>query len=283
MGPYREHVVPGGGGCGIFVREAGDPAGPPVVLVHGFNQCGLAWSRQLDSDLAEDHRLVAVDLRGHGRSGRPADVDTAYSDPQLWADDLQAVIDHLGLSRPVTVGWSYAGVVVLDHLAVHGQDAVAGLVLVDAVSGLGSRASASLLGPDFLRLVPITFSDSVAQSVPAVEEFLRLVPAASSAPVPDEEHYLELGYNLVVPPAVRRAMNTRRVDHDDLLRSLTVPLLVVHGELDRVVLPAASARHVELVPAARRSSYAGVGHAPFREDAVRFNRELREFVGGLAR
>jgi pimeloyl-ACP methyl ester carboxylesterase len=55
--------------------EAGTPRGRPIVFLHGFSQCGLAWSRQLDSDLADDFRLVAIDLRGHDRSEKPREGD----------------------------------------------------------------------------------------------------------------------------------------------------------------------------------------------------------------
>ena len=52
------------GGGGVCPRqEAGNPRGRPIVFLHGFSQCWLAWSRQMLSDLANDYRLVAMDLR----------------------------------------------------------------------------------------------------------------------------------------------------------------------------------------------------------------------------
>ena len=53
------HQIAGGGGTQLHVVEAGNPKGRPVLFIHGFSQCWRAWSRQLDSDLANDHRLVA--------------------------------------------------------------------------------------------------------------------------------------------------------------------------------------------------------------------------------
>jgi pimeloyl-ACP methyl ester carboxylesterase len=60
-----------------------------------------------------------------------------------------------------------------------------------------------------------------------------------------------------------------------------VPALVVHGEEDGVVLPAAAEEHADLLPDAETSWYPEVGHSPFFEAPERFNRELRSFVEGL--
>ena len=53
----------GGGGTPLRLVETGNPRGRPILFIHGFSQCSLAWNRQLSSDLAESHRLVALDLR----------------------------------------------------------------------------------------------------------------------------------------------------------------------------------------------------------------------------
>ena len=73
----RTHQVSGGGGVQLHVEETGNRSGQPVLFIHGLSQSGLAWHRQLHSELARDLRLVALDLRGHGESERPAD---AYGD-----------------------------------------------------------------------------------------------------------------------------------------------------------------------------------------------------------
>jgi hypothetical protein len=70
-GNMKHHVITGGGGCQLHLVEAGNPKGQPILFIHGFSQCSLAWSRQLDSDLARDYRLIAMDMRGHGTSERP--------------------------------------------------------------------------------------------------------------------------------------------------------------------------------------------------------------------
>ena len=85
----KHHTIVGGGGTRLRVVGTGNPQGQSVLFIHGFSQCSLCWSRQLDSDLADDYRLVAMDMRGHGGSDRPRD---GYDDTRLWADDVACVI-----------------------------------------------------------------------------------------------------------------------------------------------------------------------------------------------
>src|SRR4030095_8873432 len=79
--------------------------------------------------LAEEFRLVAYDLRGHGMSEAPPGQEH-YTDGRLWADDVAAIIDQLGMDRPVLVGWSYGGFIICDYVRAHGQDRIAASDLV---------------------------------------------------------------------------------------------------------------------------------------------------------
>jgi alpha-beta hydrolase superfamily lysophospholipase len=88
-----------GGGLRLHVREWGNPDEPPVVFIHGLSQSHLCWARQYQSSLANEFRLVAYDLRGHGMSQAPLEPEH-YTDATLWADDLAAIIDQLGSTGP---------------------------------------------------------------------------------------------------------------------------------------------------------------------------------------
>ena len=92
----ESHSIIGGGGVRIHLAETGNPRGRPILFIHGFSQCCLAWRRQMSSDLTRDYRLVAMDLRGHGRSDKPRD---GYTDSRLWADDVNAVLTALHLAQ----------------------------------------------------------------------------------------------------------------------------------------------------------------------------------------
>src|ERR671924_70033 len=89
-------------GLNVYVETWG--AGRPLVLLHGGLGSGEMFGPILPA-LAERHQVIAVDLQGHGRT---ADIDRPI-DVRLMADDVAAVIDHLGLERPDLVGYSLGG------------------------------------------------------------------------------------------------------------------------------------------------------------------------------
>ena len=128
---YKPISVKTPDGLTISAQEWGNPAGPEILFIHGFSQSHLSWMRQFDSELAREFRIVTYDLRGHGNSDKPLDA-ARYRDSKAWGDEVQAVIDAAGLTRPVLVGWSYAGRVISDYLATHGAEKLAGINFVDA-------------------------------------------------------------------------------------------------------------------------------------------------------
>ena len=100
--------------------------GRPLILLHGGLMSGETFGPVLTT-LAESHRVVVPDLQGHGRT---ADIDRPI-DIRLMADDIAALIDHLGLDKPDVVGYSLGGGVALQLAAKH-PDKVRRLVLVSA-------------------------------------------------------------------------------------------------------------------------------------------------------
>ncbi len=271
----KTHAVTGGGGSRLHVVEAGNPNGRPIVFIHGFSQCWLAWSRQMASDLADGFRLVALDLRGHGLSDKPRD---AYADSRLWADDIHAVIRALDLAAPILSGWSYGPLVILDYIRHYGEDAIAGSNFVGGVTKLGSEEAASVLGADFLGLVPGFFSADAEESVRSLGSLLGLCFTQELAA---NDRYLMLGYNLSVPSYVRQALFSRAIDNDDLLPNLRKPVLVTHGAKDVVVDPSVIDRQMSLIPRREVRLLPNAGHGCCWDDAPGFNRALREFADAL--
>jgi non-heme chloroperoxidase len=268
----KNHSVIGGGGTRLHVIENGNPTGHPILFLHGFSQCGLAWSRQLNSDLAQDHRLVAMDLRGHGQSDKPRD---AYGESKLWADDVQAVLQTLNLEQPILSGWSYGPLVILDYIRHYGEQAIGGIHFVGGISKLGSEAALSVLTPEFLSNVPGLLSADAEESVRALEALLDLAFASDLTP---DERYLMLGWSMRVPPYVRQALFARAFDNDDLLPTLRKPVLLTHSSAETIVKPSAVDEHLALMPDARVHWTREAGHAPFWDEADPFNQRLREFA-----
>jgi pimeloyl-ACP methyl ester carboxylesterase len=268
-------MVTGGGGVQLHVVQGGNPGGRPIVFIHGLSQCSLTWTRQLHSDLANDYRLVALDLRGHGLSETPRQ---GYDESGLWAEDVSALLRTLDLDHPVLCGWSYGPLVILDYIRHHGDDALGGIHFVDGITRLSSDAALSVLSPEVLQLMPGLLSTDVQECLPSLDSFLRLFFARPPAP---DELYLMLGYNAAVPPFVRQAMLSRALDNDDLLPQIRRPVLLTHGAQDAVVSPAAVEQHRAGLTHARVHVMANAGHAPFWDDAPAFNQQLRDFCESL--
>lgn len=269
----RLHRIEGGDGLPLLVAEGGRADGPPIVLLHGFSQCHLCWYRQFEGRLAERYRLIAPDLRGHGGSAKPEDP-AAYSDGRLWADDLAAAIAALRLSRPIIVAWSYGGTMVGDYLRHHGAEALAGINFVGAVVRLGPDA-VPLLGSDLLGSTPGLLSSDPGKNLVAARRFVR---GTTSGPMSREDHDMALASTMMVPPTVRRYVLGRKEDYDDILSTLSMPVLVTAGSSDAMVSPRMAEHIAGIVPGARLSRYPAVGHAPFLEARDRFDRELAEFA-----
>lgn len=131
----------GSDGVGLHVLvdrpEAGPAPGAPVLLVHGLASNARLWDGVRSALAADGRHVAAVDLRGHGRSDKPAN---GY-DFETIAADLVAVLDHLGYDEAVVAGQSWGGNVVLE-LAARCPGRVKAALAVD-----GGWISLQSLGP----------------------------------------------------------------------------------------------------------------------------------------
>jgi pimeloyl-ACP methyl ester carboxylesterase len=124
----------------LFYKEKG--AGkPPILLVHGWCCDHSYFAPQFGHFANRGHRVVAVDLRGHGRSDKPRQRYTM----QAFADDLAWICDRVELEKPVVVGHSMGGIVAFD-LAARYPDLPAGVVMLDAAVVLPSAARSAIPG-----------------------------------------------------------------------------------------------------------------------------------------
>jgi pimeloyl-ACP methyl ester carboxylesterase len=256
-------------GLTLAVQEWGNPRGAEILLIHGYNQSYLSWLRQVgDAALAADFRMVTLDLRGHGASDKP--TDAKYYAHARWGDDIAAVMRATGLRRPVLVGWSFAGNVICDYLRDYGAAGIAGINFVAASTKVEQR----FFGPGRTHLPDMSSSDLVTQ-IAGTRGFLR---ACFQHPPTEDDFEIMLAFNMVVPPPVRKAIMSRPRNPGDVLAQLRCPTLVTHGIDDHILVVALGEFTAAAVPGAKLSLYEGVGHAPFWEDAPRFNRELAEFT-----
>jgi non-heme chloroperoxidase len=266
----KQSRVQSADGLNITVYEAGNPDGPAILFLHGFNQAALCWHLQMeDRDLMARFRMVAYDIRGHGASDQPDDP-ARYARDQDFAADTHAVITTLGLRRPVLVGWSYAGRLINDYVRHYGTAAIAGINYV----GASLDSDPAYFGPGTAYFRDMLRGD-LEREIIAVEKFFR---ACFFLPPPEKTLKRATYYNMRVSPRTRRAHLTRGPDDGAVLATLDVPVLLTQGSRDNLVLPGLAQSRVKLIPNAELSMYHGIGHMPFAEDTPRFNRELTDFV-----
>ena len=264
------HTIAGGDGLNIHVREWGKQDAPSILFIHGWSQNHLCWSKQFDSELANDFRIVALDLRGHGMSDAPTEVDH-YNQSQLWAEDIHSIINELGLVKPVLSGWSYGGLVIGDYVRIFGTDKLGALNFVGAAPALNENALGELIGPGFYENFDACTNADLDISIPAIAKFLHdcfeIEPTT-------EEFEIMMGFNAIVAPKVRGNLAARDLDNTDILVDIDIPVLVSHGRKDRVVLPSSGELILKLCKNSIAAWYDNVGHVPFVEDSNRFNNDI---------
>ncbi|HLL68411.1 MAG TPA: alpha/beta fold hydrolase [Micromonosporaceae bacterium] len=186
-------------GINLYVATHG--TGRPLILLHGGLGSGEMFGPVLDA-LAERHLVIAVDLQGHGRT---ADIERPL-DVRLMADDVAALIDHLGLDRPDVVGYSLGGGVAL-HTAARYPDKVGRLVVVstnirsDAIypEMREQQRRVNAAAAVFLRDTPMY--QLYQRVAPRPEDFPRLLDKIGAAMSPDFDFTAEVS-GLQVPTLI---------------------------------------------------------------------------------
>lgn len=201
-----------GGELAVFRLGAQRPDAPQVLAIHGITSTSRTWLAPARA-LGERAALMAVDLRGRGRSGElppPFGLDAHVR-------DMVAVLDRLGLERPVVTGHSL-GAYVAVRLATTHPDRVSSLVLVDGGLTMPrtddkdpEEAIQAFLGPTVERL-KMTFPD-----VAAYRDWWAQHPAVAGADIAPEDLYEYAAHDLVgEPPQLRSSVNPQVVRDDGL-------------------------------------------------------------------
>jgi pimeloyl-[acyl-carrier protein] methyl ester esterase len=252
-------------------------SGRPLLFIHGWCMSGQVWQQQ--QALADQYRVVIVDLRGHGYSTVPAGGMQGFAG---YGADLVDLMEALDLQHAVLVAWSLGAQVLLKVYA-RVASRLAGMVLVGATP----RFTAA---PHFPFGLPPKEAEGMRLKVRrnlerALDGFQRQLFVAGEL----NDQQLAAAVNAIladVPvPSVEAALDglealmTAEMLHEAV--SVSCPALLVHGDQDPICLPQASAWLAEQMPASRRLLYHGCGHAPFLSRPDQFNHDLRQFVEGL--
>ncbi len=257
-------------GVQLAVQEAGNPDGRAIIFVHGLLGSHLSWEAQIHSPQLQHYRLISYDLRGHGLSGKPERAD-AYRDGRRWADDLATVIAGSAAQQPLLVGWSLGAAVITNYLAMHGDADIAGALYVGAVIEL--QPAQIVAHPQLYREL---VSPELRTQLDAERAFLALCFATP----PAMETFQRLLANAALAsPQMQSAVHGMSLDAPAGLGALRKPLLLIYGAQDALVQAGPSlARAQALKPSATHKLYADAGHAPFLEQADRFNHDLAAFL-----
>ncbi|MBW3634310.1 MAG: alpha/beta fold hydrolase, partial [Chloroflexi bacterium] len=251
-------------GTTVATLLAGPPDAPEtMVFLHGLGGSQSTWASVL-GDFAGSHRVAAVDLPGHGASDKPSPDVTDYSIPSL-AAKVGEVLEKLELTPAVLLGHSLGGATAL-QLALDRPKLVRGLVLVDS-AGLGPEISGELLNlvesdpsrEESRRLMELYFQDRRFVLERGIDDMLaaRMSPGADAA------------VKSIAASAFSR--DGQRHVLVDRLGELEIPVLVVWGEVDRVIPASHAVAATAALPASWLEVMEGVGHVPQVEAAPAFS------------
>jgi pimeloyl-ACP methyl ester esterase len=250
-------------------------SGRPVVFVHGWSMSSRAFAWQTEA-LAASHRVIRYDLRGHGRSRSDAKVGYAVEDH---ARDLGALLARCELRAAALVAWSMGAQVALEALPAI-QDRLDSLVLLSATP----RFTAAEGWPHGLPAASVAALAARLEHRPerTLQRFFDGMFAPGEIGPPERacigRRVLE-GAPTVSLPAARAGLQALlESDQRQRLGEVRVPALLVHGELDPICLPAASAFAQGCIPGARRRVLPGAGHAPHLSRPSLVNELLADFL-----
>jgi pimeloyl-ACP methyl ester carboxylesterase len=192
-------------GINLYFERRG--TGRPLILLHGGLGSGEMFGPILDT-LAAGHEVITVDLQGHGRT---ADVDRPISVITM-GDDIAALIEHLGLSKPDLMGYSLGGGVAFQAASNH-PDLVRRLVIVSVnirrnaiyADMLAQQGQMDAGAAELMKQTPMY--QSYVRVAPRPEDFPRLLEKMGSAMAQD-------------------------YDFSDQVRALEVPTLLVAADAD---------------------------------------------------
>lgn len=258
-------------GINLYYEIHGE--GPNLVLIEGLGYHSWMWYRQAPA-FSRHFQTLIYDNRGVGRSDTPPGP---YSHEQN-ADDLAALLDHLGWDRTHVLGVSMGGFIA-QEFALRYPDRLDKLVLV--VTGFGGK-----------NMVPVT-PEAVRAMLPdpeirAEERMRRGMRVAYGNQAWPDEHAKEferiIGWRLEYPQppeaATAQFMAGLSFDVESRLHEIHAPTLVITGSEDRVVPPRNAELLAQGIPGAKLDIIPDAGHLVFIEEAERFNHDVISFLAG---
>ncbi|WP_426502541.1 alpha/beta fold hydrolase [Dactylosporangium sp. McL0621] len=276
--PYLAVGAEGANPVNIYYEDHG--SGTPVVLSHGYPLSGRSWEKQVPQLLAAGYRVIAYDRRGWGNSSQPA---TGY-DYDTFASDVNELLTQLDVRGAILVGHSMGTGDITHYLGRYGTDRVAKAVLLSPIPPF-------LLGTaDNPEGAPQSLFDGFIQAAQAdryvwlkqfLENFYNL-DTYGGALVSDQ--VFQASWNLAVagsPIAAVACIPTWLTDFRNDLPKIDVPVLVMHGDQDRILPIGLTAQRLPgLIKDMRLLVIEGGPHAIAWTHADQVNAALLDFIQG---
>ncbi|HEY8954160.1 alpha/beta hydrolase [Chitinophaga sp.] len=262
-------------GTEIYYKDWG--TGQPVVFHHGWPLSGDDWDGQMMFFLQQGFRVIAHDRRGHGRSTQTSkghDMDT-------YAADVAELTKALDLKDAIHVGHSTGGGEVIRYVAKHGKGRVAKAVLISAVTPIMVKSDSN---PDG---VPLSVFDEIrnntaTQRTQYFQDFT--IPfygynregAKISQGVRD--NWWRQGMMGAITAHYDCIKAFSETDFTEDLKSVDIPVLVLHGEDDQIVpYPISAPKAAALLKNGKLISYPGFPHGMPTTEAATINKDLLAF------
>ena len=241
--------------------------GDPIVFLHGLGGNCYEWEGQMEP-FSRRFRVIAPDLRGHGRSDMP---QTPTYTPFDHARDVVALLDHLGIAKTWVVGLSAGGFVTL-ALAVHHPDRLRGIVLAATAPMVDAdtRAVAERWAEIFRKEGVEAYLSRVTKDIFTLDFFLEHEK--------EVDHFLETQKHRNFAGIAPSGVGNLGFDVRSELPKIRIPTLAIHGLNDRVVDPAYARRMRQAIPGAEVKLLPDTGHIVNVERPEEFNAAVLEFI-----
>jgi pimeloyl-ACP methyl ester carboxylesterase len=255
-------------GVELYYETHGD-GGEPLVLVHGYTGDITDWRHQLP-EFSTTHRVLAFDHRGHGQSQAPSDR-SAYSMPQL-ADDVESLVQMAGFERYHLVGHSMGGAIV-QEIALRRPGRLMSLTLHDTahVFGLGRN-------PMVQQWIEQRHRIAETQGMAAVANMPSPLPSPPHLSAERQEESKQRLARMSVDSFIGAWQGLHEWEGTaGRAQDISVPTLVIYGELDAGLIDAARFL-ATAIPGATLEMIPEAGHSPQFERPELFNAVLRRHL-----
>ena len=262
----------------MHYQAAGDPALPVIVLVHGYGDSFIGWEGWTPV-LAKEHRVISIDLPGHGLTRSPEGYRASAAGFVSLVDSFATA---LGLTRFAIAGNSMGGGVAWQYALAH-PERLSALVLADAAGWPMPPPEDLPLAFRILQYRIGRWTLAHIDNRPLIAEGLRknvYDPAVITEALIDRwaEFQRAPGHREIL---VSADLGSLASASDTALAALHVPTLVLHGEVDPII-PLASGQHfATAIPGARLISYPKVGHLPQVEIPAQSAGDVAKFLAEL--